>query len=90
MTYKGRRLLGEVREVIPGRGYAYPRLSVRHFNGEMWPLEPIEWEVFPLERTYDPPDECHVYYDRRRGAFGQWEPLYCTLAPGHDGPHGRD
>lgn len=58
MTYKGRDLLGEVVHVNhPRKPEAYDFLTVKHFNGEFWPLEPLCWEVRVLERTYSAPNE---------------------------------
>jgi hypothetical protein len=57
MTYKGRDLLGTVRDhYTPRTPGSYVHLVVHHFNGEAWPIEPLVWEVAVLERTYDTPD----------------------------------
>jgi hypothetical protein len=55
-TYKGRTLLGEVTDVRCERVTGNVLLTVRHFNGELWPF--IDGEVVPsfvdvLERTYE-------------------------------------
>lgn len=39
MPYNGRVLLGNVRETRPDVDDV--RLTVRHFNGERWPVEPL-------------------------------------------------
>lgn len=45
MNYKGRKLLGTIRDVRQDRGTGKTRLIVQHFNGEPWPLEPISSAV---------------------------------------------
>jgi hypothetical protein len=51
MNWQGRELLGDVVDVREERGYW--KLTVRHFNGELWPVEPVLSAVRVLERTYD-------------------------------------
>lgn len=51
MKYRGRWLLGEVRHIIERKGVTW--LTVHHFNGEPWPLEPADFEVSILRRDYD-------------------------------------
>lgn len=47
MSYQGRTLLGEVTEVYYDEFRSGTFAKVKHFNGEMWPLEPgisfLEW-----------------------------------------------
>lgn len=57
MRYAGRDLLGEVVSInFPRNPRSYPYLTVKHFNGEYWPLEPLVTEVRILKPTY-PKDE---------------------------------
>jgi hypothetical protein len=57
MTWKGKKLLGEItgQSVVtaPG-GTVAVRLTVRHFNGDPWPVEPTPGAVYLLEREYEP------------------------------------
>jgi hypothetical protein len=50
MTWKGATLLGDVTDCRWERGYYL--LTVRHFSGEMWPVEPVLSACTVLERTY--------------------------------------
>jgi hypothetical protein len=56
MTYQGRELLGEVKDVVtvnrPG-GSRGVNLDVRFMNGEPWPIQPMAAVVNMLEREYD-------------------------------------
>lgn len=53
LTWEGRELLGDI------IGYEWDgvsggvRLTVRHFNGDLWPLRPMARAVDILERTYE-------------------------------------
>lgn len=49
--YKGRELLGEVVGVRYEEISGATRLTVRHMNGEMWPVEPCARLVNVLERA---------------------------------------
>lgn len=55
MTYKGRRLLGLVRDVYYSEfnGAAGFRLRVTHMNGEPWPFDPDTYIVDVLPRDYE-------------------------------------
>lgn len=48
-SHHGRILLGNV---VGGwyDGLGYGRLTVRHFNGEPWPIEPCAIFVYKIER----------------------------------------
>ena len=50
MTYKGRTLLGEVRDMYYSEVPAGYRLRVRFLNGEPWPFDPVCSAVEVLER----------------------------------------
>ena len=52
MQWKGRILLGEVTSAWRDEVTGAIRLSVRHFNGEPWSIEPTALSVDVLERTY--------------------------------------
>lgn len=53
MSWQGRVLLGEITgATYQEHGASGYRLTVRHFNGEPWPIEPIPVAVTVLERTY--------------------------------------
>jgi hypothetical protein len=51
MEYRRRLLLGEIVDFDVRRDGTL-RLYVKHFNGEFWPINPLSWEVYILERTY--------------------------------------
>lgn len=53
MKYEGRRLLGEVIDyrLTEVEGERLRLLTVRHFNGEPWPVKPYFLAVDVLERT---------------------------------------
>lgn len=53
MTYQGRTLLGDVVGVRRDEVTGAIMLSVRHFNGEPWPVDPSSWAVDVLERVYE-------------------------------------
>ncbi len=40
LNWKGRRLLGEVLRADYNDTRGYTMLTVRHFNGELWPIQP--------------------------------------------------
>jgi hypothetical protein len=44
LNFKGRTFLGEVRGYVYNMTRGSVTLSVRHFNGEMWPIEPV-WNL---------------------------------------------
>lgn len=52
-SYKSRALLGEVIAIRYEAITGATRLTVRHFNGELWPIEPCARLVNVLERTYE-------------------------------------
>lgn len=56
MQWQGRELLGDVigcrRDPVTGSTL----LQVRHFNGEMWPIEPVALAVDVLVRKYENPN----------------------------------
>lgn len=49
--YQGRTLLGDVTGVRYDEVTGCIRLTVRHFNGEPWPIEPPASSVMVLERN---------------------------------------
>ena len=51
LTYGGRELLGDVIDARWDQVTGGVRLTVRHFNGELWPIEPIASAVNVLDRT---------------------------------------
>lgn len=40
LDWQGRTLLGEVRSAEYNQATGYIVLTVRHFNGELWPIQP--------------------------------------------------
>lgn len=50
MEYQGRTLIGEVTGAHRNDVRGCILLSVRHFNGEPWPMEPGSYSVSVLER----------------------------------------
>lgn len=56
LTHDGRCLLGEVTaiQMLDIDGERMRCLTVRHFNGEPWPVMPYFMEVDVLEREWEP------------------------------------
>ncbi len=54
MTWHGRTLLGTVQDVMRDDVCGCFRLTVRHFNGEVWPVQPCAMAVDVLGRDYQP------------------------------------
>lgn len=52
LEYQGRTLIGEVTGVYRNN-HGYTLLTVKHFNGEPWPLDPSAMVVEMLEREYE-------------------------------------
>jgi hypothetical protein len=53
MPWKGRTLLGEVTDVeVRQFGASGYFLTVRHFNGELWPIQPCAIAVEVLDRSW--------------------------------------
>ena len=50
LKWEDRTLLGEVVSVYRNEIRGITHLRVKHFNGEMWPLEPAATAVDMLER----------------------------------------
>lgn len=53
LKYRGRTLLGEIREVARDETTGCVLATVRHFNGEEWPIRPALYALEILERTYE-------------------------------------
>ena len=56
MPWKGSTLLGKIigQGIVPlPDGTRGVRLTVRHLNGEPWPIEPLATLITLLERTYE-------------------------------------
>jgi len=51
LTYEGRTLLGEVRDVRYNELRGCFLLTVRYFNGEPWPIAPSSLAVDVLDRA---------------------------------------
>lgn len=51
LEHQGRTLLGEVLSVAYDSVCGCFRLTVRHFNGELWPIQPSALAVNVLERS---------------------------------------
>ena len=49
LEHDGRRLLGTIVYICPDEYLC----QVRHFNGEMWPMNPALSRLEILERTYE-------------------------------------
>jgi hypothetical protein len=49
LQHDGRTLLGTIVDICPDEYLCL----VRHFNGEMWPINPSLGRLEILERTYD-------------------------------------
>mgnify|MGYP001585292810 CR=1 FL=1 len=57
-VHDGRTLLGEVIciRMREDEGERMRVLTVKHFNGEPWPVEPFFWDVDVLDRGFEEPD----------------------------------
>ena len=51
LNWQGRSLIGEVIGVAYDAVCGCFRLTVRHFNGELWPVQPSALAVNVLERS---------------------------------------
>ena len=53
LEYGKQTLLGEIREVFRDEITGAIKCKVRHFCGDMWPIEPCLRALEILERTYE-------------------------------------
>lgn len=54
LKFKGRVLLGEVQDYYRNEVTCSTHLVVRHFNGDLWPIDPSFIAVDVLERVAEP------------------------------------